>query len=98
MRRPARRPASPGPFRAGKHAFEDEAWIRGPERFVMTGFPRLEGAERLVAILNEAKALADDWDMLNRNALDGRMRIAHAVAFALGGRIDFDSFREKVDV
>ena len=51
-----------------------------------------EGADEMAAILNAAAALASHADLLGGTDAYRRSKIAHAVAKALDGQIDFISF------
>lgn len=56
-----------------------------------------EGAQELVDILNRAAALSERADLLSNNGDPDypRSQVAYAVAKAMGGCIDFDTFRER---
>lgn len=91
-----KRKPKPAPFTVHKHVLDVESAIWHDGKHFMT-LGTKEGAERLAQILNAAFELATDHHLLSPNASEAlnRSRIAHAVAKAMGGAIDYDSFAER---
>lgn len=88
---------NPGPFKVELFPLTDPArasiWRNGAP-FMQELTP--EGAERLVAIINSAIALAAEPGLVSRMGGDfARQRIAYAVAKAMGGDVAPNSFEAR---
>ena len=87
--------AASGPFSAyGFKSIRTDAQVERDGQHFMTVMT-FDGAQRLAAILNEAVALAAEPGAVGSEAIWSARKIAHAVATALGEKIDHRWERSK---